>query len=103
MALEAALERQTLDEIAQVRVIFGVEFWFEPTIVAGARKPGDRAQMGDGRRSLLGLALQSLARHLLDDGEEMGAPLTRRFSSHDRKASRKKSMSACWRPTSPSN
>src|ERR1700690_721140 len=103
MALEAGRERQTLDEIAQVRVIFGVEFWFEPTIVAGARKPGDRAQMGDGRRSLLGLALQSSARHLLADGEERGAPLARPFSSPARKASQKNSMSACWRPTSPSN
>jgi hypothetical protein len=51
--------------------------------------------MRDARRVRVGFALRSFARQSFDDGEQMGASLARRFSSQDRKASRKKSRSAC--------
>src|SRR5271157_4199065 len=93
------LSSQSLDPIAQVRVVARRELRFEPAIVACPRQGGDRAKMRDPASERAGFALRSFARHFFDDGEEMGAPLPRRRSSHDRKASRKKSRSACWRPT----
>jgi len=99
IAFVTAPERQPLDQVAQVRVVARRELGFEPTIVACARQRGDRAKMRDPAAGRAGFALRSFARHFFDDGEEMGAPLPRRLASHDRKASRKKSRSACWRPT----
>ena len=95
VTLVTALQRQTLDQIAQIRVVSPGELRLQPAIVARSRKPRDLDEMGDPRRVHVGCALRSFARHFLDDGEQMGASLARRFSSHDRKASRKKSRSAC--------
>jgi hypothetical protein len=95
VTLVTALQRQTLDQIAQIRVVSLGELRLQPAIVAGSRKPRDLDEMRDARRVRIGFALRPFARHFFDDDEQMGASLARRFSSHDRKASRKKSRSAC--------
>src|SRR5580698_4665073 len=97
IALVAPFERQLLDLIAQVRVLAQRGLGLEPSVVAGARQVGDPGEMGDFGLGL-DFALRSLARHLSDESEEMVAALLRRFASHDRKASRKKSSATCWRP-----
>ena len=86
IALVAALQRQLLYLVAQVRVLAQRSLGLQPSIVAGARKLGDPAEMRDFGLGL-DFALRSLAGHSSDDAEEMVAALLRRFASHDRKAS----------------
>src|SRR5271157_5207050 len=67
------LSSQSLDPIAQVRVVARRELRFEPAIVACPRQGGDRAKMRDPACERAGFALRSFTRHFFDDGEEMGA------------------------------
>jgi len=102
IAFAPPLQRQALDQIGKVGVLALAEFGLAPAVEARPRQAGDPAQMRD-VGGVGGLAFRSCAGHFFDDREEMGAPLPRRFSSHDRKASRKKSRSACWRSASRSS
>src|SRR3974390_2248492 len=71
--------------------------WTEMAIVAGARHLAQGAQALD-VDVLHEKALRLNDGHFLDDRVEVGAPPLRLVASHSRKASRKKSRSACLRP-----
>jgi hypothetical protein len=71
-------------QIAQIGVVSLAELRLQPTIEARPRKTRDFDEVRDAGRIRVGFALRSFARHGFDDGEQAGASLTRRFSSHDR-------------------
>src|SRR5271156_4639289 len=94
----AVVERDPLNEMAQVGVVALRRMGSEMPIVAGARHAAQSAQPFHAG-VVLANALRLGGDHRLDDRVEVGAPLSRLVASQSRKASRKKCRSACCWPT----
>src|SRR5579863_8017909 len=88
IAVMTVVERDALDEVAQVGVVAFRSLGREIAVVAGARYAAQRAETPN-VGVLFGIALRLDDGHLLDDRVEVGAPPLRLVASQSRKASRK--------------
>ena len=94
IAVMAMIERDALDQVAQVRVVSRRGVRAEMPVVASPRYVAQRAQALD-----VGVVLREALRldsdHFFDDRVEVGATPFGLVASQSRKASRKKCRSAC--------